>query len=299
MEFKIGDKIKVIPYEELPEKRKSKGVARACGREGVIIDKLYSSKENRHIYRVQLETFNAPSSIDFTDDMLRFAGGGYYPYAENDEQSTDDDWRNELAEELGELADEQSNEELDETDSSTDEQDGDEDLEQEEKPIIEGKQKPTQKKPEKGIKDRKRKEQSTASLFDLLEPQEKSREAQMIERQLKGGSGFQHSKFRIFDKYNENPSTNAFADFLEKEYEIGGYSRRDGDNQTHNAKGIKMSLRGEQGETLEEKFLKWPEVAVRIADLIDDDNYLTEQEKKDYIEYKVEQNRLRAPVLLR
>lgn len=76
MEFKIGDKIKVIPYEELPEKRKSKGVARACGREGVIIDKLYSSKENRHIYRVQLETFNAPSSIDFTDDMLRFAGEG-------------------------------------------------------------------------------------------------------------------------------------------------------------------------------------------------------------------------------
>lgn len=76
MEFKIGDKIKVIPYEELPEKRKSKGVARACGREGVIIDKLYSSKENRYIYKVQLETFNAPSSIDFTDDMLRFAGGG-------------------------------------------------------------------------------------------------------------------------------------------------------------------------------------------------------------------------------
>lgn len=76
MEFKIGDKIKVIPYEELSEKRKSKGVARACGREGVIIDKLYSSKENRYIYKVQLETFNAPSSIDFTDDMLRFAGGG-------------------------------------------------------------------------------------------------------------------------------------------------------------------------------------------------------------------------------
>lgn len=83
MEFKIGDKIKVIPYEELPEKRKSKGVARACGREGVIIDKLYSSKENRYIYKVQLETFNAPSSIDFTDDMLRFAGGGYYLDAES------------------------------------------------------------------------------------------------------------------------------------------------------------------------------------------------------------------------
>ena len=76
MEFNIGDKIKVISYEELPEKLKNKGVARACGREGVIIDKLYSSKENRYIYKVQLETFNAPSSIDFTDDMLRLAGVG-------------------------------------------------------------------------------------------------------------------------------------------------------------------------------------------------------------------------------
>lgn len=75
MEFKIGDKIKVIPYEELPEKRKNKGVARACGREGVIIDKLYSGKENRNIYKVQLQAFNAPSSISFTDDMLRLAGG--------------------------------------------------------------------------------------------------------------------------------------------------------------------------------------------------------------------------------
>ena len=76
MEFNIGDKIKVISYEELPEKLKNKGVARTCRKEGVIIDKLYSSKENRYIYKVQLERFNAPSSIDFTDDMLRLAGVG-------------------------------------------------------------------------------------------------------------------------------------------------------------------------------------------------------------------------------
>lgn len=44
MEFQIGDKIKVIPYGDLPEKRKNKGIARACDREGVVIDKLYSNK---------------------------------------------------------------------------------------------------------------------------------------------------------------------------------------------------------------------------------------------------------------
>lgn len=221
----------------------------------------------------------------------------------DDEQSeSDEDWRNELAEELGELADEQSEEEaeeadigegeeLDETDSGSDEQDEDKNSEQEEEP--KAKVKSAQKKPEKGIKDRKRIEKPQISLFDITEPQERSREEQMIERQLKRGSGIQHGKFRIFDKYNENPSERAFADFLKKEYGIGGFGGYGGDNQTHDAKGIKMSLISENREKLEDKFLKWPEVAVRIADLIDADNYLTEQEKKDYVEYKVEQNRLR------
>lgn len=76
MDFKIGDKIKVVSYEELPTERKNKGVARACDREGVIIDKLFSSKENRYIYKVQLHAYNEPSSISFTDDMLAPTGGG-------------------------------------------------------------------------------------------------------------------------------------------------------------------------------------------------------------------------------
>lgn len=76
MDFKIGDKIEVVSYEKLPIKRRNKGVARACGKEGVIIDKLYSGKENRYIYKVQLHAYNEPSSISFTDDMLMPAGGG-------------------------------------------------------------------------------------------------------------------------------------------------------------------------------------------------------------------------------
>lgn len=80
MDFKIGDKIEVVSYEKLPIKRRNKGVARACGKEGVIIDKLYSGKENRYIYKVQLHAYNEPSSISFTDDMLMPAGGGRYPF---------------------------------------------------------------------------------------------------------------------------------------------------------------------------------------------------------------------------
>lgn len=76
MDFKIGDKVRVVSYEELPAERKNKGVARACDRESVIIDKLFSSKENRYIYKVQLHAYNEPSSISFTDDMLAPTGGG-------------------------------------------------------------------------------------------------------------------------------------------------------------------------------------------------------------------------------
>ena len=146
----------------------------------------------------------------------------------DDEQpKKDDDWRNELAAELGDLDNEQSDEEaeevelgedeeFDELDSNSDEQDEEEEIEQEEKPKVKDKKESTQKKPERGIKDRKRINKPQLTLFDLSQPQEKSREEQLIEYELKRGSHFEHGKFRIFDKYNENPSETSFAGFLKK-----------------------------------------------------------------------------------
>ena len=181
---------------------------------------------------------------------------------------------------------EQSDEEAD--DGFEDEEDFKEESEQEE---TENKPKPTRKKEEKGIKDRPRKQKPQLSLFDLMEPQEKSEQELLIERSLKYGSGFQHGKYRVFDKYNENPTAKAFADFLKREYGIGGRSGWNSDSEAHDGKGIRLSHRDENEKTVVEVFLKWPEVATRIADLIDDDNYLTEQEKAWYVEYRAEQNR--------
>ena len=182
---------------------------------------------------------------------------------------------------------EQSDEEEDDNFEVENEEDFEEESEQEE---TENQSKPTHKKEEKGIKDRPRKKPQM-SLFDFMEPQEKSEQELLIERSLKYGSGFQHGKYRIFDKYNENPTAKAFADFLKREYGIGGHSGWGIDNEEHDGKGIRLSHRDENGKTLVEAFLKWPEVATRIADLIDDDNYLTEQEKAGYVEYRAEQNR--------
>lgn len=220
----------------------------------------------------------------------------------DDGQSQAEDWRSELIAELDETDDEQTEDyaELEDEEESDDgfadsepaEQDeADDSDEPTEQP--KDKVKSTPKKGEKGIKERKRKEKPQLSMFDLLNPQEKSRLEQIIEIELKYGSGVQHGKFRIFDKYNENPSEKAFEAFLKGEYGWGGHSGHGGTCQDHSQKGIKIYLLGEKGEELEQAFLKWPEVATRIADLIDDDNYLSEQEKMQYVKYKEEQNRLR------
>ncbi len=207
---------------------------------------------------------------------------------DNEQPETDEDWRTELAEELAE-ENGQPEEEIAEP-----EEDESEELEEPPGSISEqpkDKVKSTPKKEEKGIKDRKRKPKPQLSMFDMLKPQEKSAEEALIERELKRGGSL---KFRIFDKYNKNPTQKAFADFIKNEYGIGGYSSWEGDSATHDAKGITMSVRGKNGECLVTASLKWPEVAVRIADLIDDDNYFTEQEKQEYVEYKIEQDRQKA-----
>ena len=140
----------------------------------------------------------------------------------------------------------------------------------------------------KPIQERKRKEKPQLSLFDLMEqsetkePSYKDLQEQMIKRQLKRGSGFEHGKFRIYEKYQKNPSINEFAEFVKKEYGLGGYGSY-GDSQHHDAKGIKMTWQNEDTrELIAEAFLKWNEVAVHIGDLIDDDEYFTEKEKGEY-----------------
>ena len=183
----------------------------------------------------------------------------------------------EIDDEPNPFDDEQSEEETEEDDFADDEADFADESEQEE---IET-EKPAPKKDEKGIQDRKRKQKPQMSMFDLIEP--KSEHEQLIERALRYGSGVQYGKYRIFDKYNENPTSKAFADFVKHEYGIGGHGSTTGDDEWHDGKGIRISHDGTDGKL--EVLLKWQDVAFRIADLIDDDNYLTEQEKAEYAVY--------------
>ena len=188
----------------------------------------------------------------------------------------------EIDDEPNPFDDGQSEEETEEDDFADDEADFEEEPVQEETETA-----PAPKKDEKGIQDRKRKQKPQMSMFDLIEP--KSEREQLIERALRYGSGVQYGKYRIFDKYNENPTSKAFADFVKHEYGIGGHGSTTGDDEWHDGKGIRISHDGTDGKL--EVLLKWQDVAFRIADLIDDDNYLTEQEKAEYVKYRAEQNR--------
>lgn len=144
---------------------------------------------------------------------------------------------------------------------------------------------------EKSIRERKRKDKPQLSLFDLLDGEkEPSREEQLIERQLLRGSGIEDGKYRIYEKYFTDPTVKEYAKFLKDEYGIGGYGYGQ-ERQDHNGKGIRMEWTDrEHPENNIRIDLKWNEVAVRIADLIDEDKYLNESEKEDYEKrYKSEQ----------
>lgn len=76
MEFNIQDTVRVVSYEELPYELKNKAIAKACGKEGEIVDRLYSEAEGGYIYRVRLEDSRSVSTINFTEEMLEPSGGG-------------------------------------------------------------------------------------------------------------------------------------------------------------------------------------------------------------------------------
>ena len=105
-----------------------------------------------------------------------------------------------------------------------------------------------------------------------MEP--KTAEEELTEYILKGGSNVSGSKIRIYDEYQKNPYEQDFVRFLSKEYGVGGRGGPDGIDEMHDGKGIRFSKKNkETGETIAVS-LKWEQAAVKIANLIDEDNYL-------------------------
>ena len=102
-----------------------------------------------------------------------------------------------------------------------------------------------------------------------------------IDANLAGGGLMSGSKGRIFAFFQQPYSDKERVDFLKQEYGTGGrshaLSNADGSDESHSGKGMRYQKRD-----CPEVRLTWQKVAGRIAGLIRQGLYLTEQEQAEY-----------------
>ena len=109
-----------------------------------------------------------------------------------------------------------------------------------------------------------------------------------IDAILTRGSGIHQGKFRIYEQFLKQDSSENNIAFLKNEYGIGGaYPAISGRNldESHDAKGIKIS-RGRISQPDAELLLRWNKAEKRIGELIRADRYLSQAEKDYYPTYR-------------
>ena len=70
MEFNIGDRVRVKKYDELPEHMRNPACARLCGKDGEIVDKLWSGARECTIYTIHFDNMQDPSTIAFLGNEI-------------------------------------------------------------------------------------------------------------------------------------------------------------------------------------------------------------------------------------
>ena len=115
-----------------------------------------------------------------------------------------------------------------------------------------------------------------------------------IAASLANGSGFEGGKARIYDFFQTPHTPKESADFLKKEYGIGGHthavSRESGSYEDHGSKGITLRKAG-----CADVQMNWSKVASRISELVRTNRYLTPDEQAAY-DKENEQDALRNAV---
>ena len=70
MEFNIGERVRIRAYDDMPEKVRNKGIARNCGKDGEIVDKLWSAAKDCMCYHIKLDDMNTVSGALYTEGMF-------------------------------------------------------------------------------------------------------------------------------------------------------------------------------------------------------------------------------------
>ncbi len=136
--------------------------------------------------------------------------------------------------------------------------------------------------PEKGLpapapKKRSAHAQQTEGQLALFaaEPDKSDRRRELLVQEIMRGTGFENGKLRVSEYIEEHhPTAQELADFLKKEYGIGGHSGS-GDVQfaDHDSKGIVIRTTDNQSFTY-----SWNEAAKVTAELAEQGAYLTQQD---------------------
>ena len=130
---------------------------------------------------------------------------------------------------------------------------------------------------------------TTTSAFSI--PQE------VIDATVRQGSGFVDGKMRIYEQFQKSFSTKENADFLKKEYGIGGSSHAggfEGYSKNFDAKGLEI-YKG-YAEDRPRVMLKWSQVATLIEQQISQGRYLNDKEAARYPQWLEKEEARRAEV---
>ena len=74
MEFNIGERVRIKPYDEIPEGVKNKRFGLLARLEGEIVDKLYSEAKGCTVYKIHFDDFDRPSKVDFVEGTFEIIG---------------------------------------------------------------------------------------------------------------------------------------------------------------------------------------------------------------------------------
>lgn len=69
-EMSIGCRVRVNGFNEIMPEKRSPRVSMLCGKEGVIVDKMYSEKNGEFVFVVKFDSFDKDSSKLWTEDQL-------------------------------------------------------------------------------------------------------------------------------------------------------------------------------------------------------------------------------------
>lgn len=67
MEFNIGNRVRVRRYNDIPDSIKNKGIGKSSGKDGEIVDVMYSNAKDCYVYKLHFDGIARPCITDFPE----------------------------------------------------------------------------------------------------------------------------------------------------------------------------------------------------------------------------------------